>query len=384
MSQGFDVIVAGLGAMGSAAVYQLARQGKRVMGLDRFTPPHNQGSSHGKTRIIRQAYLEGEAYVPLLLRAYQLWRQLERNSKRPLLTITGGLMLGLPDSRAVRGSTHSAQTHNIDHELLDAVAIQKRFPALSPPPSFVGLFEKQAGYLLPEVAIHAHLQLAARHGAQLHFHEPLTSWQVTTGGDRVSVTTAQAQYEAECLVLAGGAWNSELLQIPTLPLQVERVVQHWFRPAGHAGRFAAGKLPVYIWEMEDDTLIYGFPAQDDPTDGVKVAFHNVRSATTPPQLDRRVLPADVETLRTYLARNMPDLNGQHLNGLVCMYTTTPDEDFVLGLHPQYQNVAVAAGFSGHGFKFASAVGEVLADLVQRGKSRFDLTRFAPTRFTTST
>jgi sarcosine oxidase len=381
MSTSFDTIVIGLGAMGSAAAYQLARRGQRVLGLEQFTPAHANGSSHGQSRIIRQAYYENPDYVPLLLRAYELWWELEREAGETLLTITGGLMLGPPDSKVVAGSIRSAQEHSLQHELLDAAEIRRRFPAMTPEPNVIALFEQLGGVLYPEAAIRAHLRLAATHGAALHFEEPVLAWEALPSGDRVHVTSAAGSYEAARLVIAAGAWAPELLRDLGLPLTVQRNVLYWFEPATDQAAFLPERCPIYIWEAEDGLSFYGFPALPGPPRGVKVAFHNFGPLCTPATVDRQVHQDEIARIQAWMARRMPALGqGAFVEARTCLYTLTPDRDFVLGRHPQHPQVVIASPCSGHGYKVASAVGEVLADLAIDGATRHPIEWFAPTRF----
>ncbi|WNZ25076.1 N-methyl-L-tryptophan oxidase [Leptolyngbya sp. NK1-12] len=380
MATGFDVIVIGLGGMGSATVYQLAQRGQRVLGLEQFTPPHNRGSSHGKSRIIRQAYFEHPSYVPLLLRAYQLWQQIEQETNQKLLFLTGGLMIGPPKSTTVSGSRRSAQEHGLAYEILDAQQIHARFPLLHPDPSAMALFEAKAGFVRPEAAIRAHLQRAAQLGAALHFEEPVLDWHTTEQG--VQVITTKTTYEADRLVIAPGAWAAQLLKLE-IPFVVERQVLYWFEPLRHRDLFDYAHLPIYIWETEDSVQFYGFPAYADSTEGVKIAFFRAGKVCTPDTIDRTVYPHEVEMMRKYLNQYIPDLNGKLLDTVTCMYTNVPDEHFVIGLHPAYANVVVASPCSGHGFKFASVVGEILADLAINGHTPHPLELFSPDRFNPS-
>ena len=203
--------------MGSAAAAHASSRGKRVLGLEQFQPAHDQGSSHGRSRVIRLAYFEHPAYVPLLRRAYELWRRLEDQSGRRLLQITGGLMIGSPDSDVVAGSVRSAREHQLDHELLDADDIHRRFPPFTPAPGIVALHEHAAGVVFPEEAIRAHLDIAADHGAHLHFDERVDEWKVTSSG-AIEVRTSRSRYECERLILAPGSWASDVFKIDWLPL----------------------------------------------------------------------------------------------------------------------------------------------------------------------
>jgi sarcosine oxidase len=377
----FDTIVIGLGAMGSAAAYQLARRGQRVLGLEQYTPAHDKGSSHGQSRIIRQAYYENPAYVPLLLRAYELWWELEREAGEALLAITGGIMLGPPDSKVVAGSIRSAQAHGLQHDLLDAAEIRRRFPPLNAGPNIIALYERLGGVLYPEATIRAHLRLAAEHGAALHFEEPVLAWEAAPSGDRVRVTTGRGSYEAARLVIAAGAWAPELLRDLGLPLTVQRNVLYWFEPARGREAFLPERCPIYIWEAEDGSSFYGFPALPGSPGGVKVALHNFGPLCTPATVDRQVREDEVAHIRRWMAERLPSLSqGAFVEARTCLYTLTPDKDFVIGLHPHHPQVAIASPCSGHGYKFASVVGEILADLAIDGVTRHPVAWFSPTRF----
>ena len=361
----FDVIIVGLGAMGSAAAAHVASRGKRVLGLEQFQPGHTQGSSHGRSRVIRLAYFEHPAYVPLLRRAYELWRTLERDSGTRLLQMTGGLMIGAPDSDVVSGSLRSAREHGLEHELLDAAEIRRRFPPLTPRQGIVAFYEKDAGSLFPEAANKAHLAVAARHGAELRFEEPVTAWQVQRSG-AVEIRTTRDRYDAERVILAPGAWASWLFNIPWLPLTVEPQVLYWFAPSGGAAAFAPACFPIYIWDVGRGVQFYGFPADDQRR--VKVAFFRSEAK-------------DEHAMRAALAPCIPALaTGTMVDSVSCKYTLTPDHHFVIGPHPDYPNVVVASPCSGHGYKFASVIGEILADLATSGTTRHPIDLFRLSRF----
>lgn len=379
MSKQYDVIVIGLGGMGSAAACQLAARGQRVLGLERHTPAHDLGSSHGESRIIRQAYLEGTEYVPLVLRAYELWRQLERDSGADLLQITGGLMIGPPTSQTIQGSAASARQYDLPHEMLDTAAIRRRFPALTPTADTVALYEPHAGVVRPEDAVRAHLAQAARHGATLQFEEPVERWQADPGGEGVRVTTARGSYSAARLVIAPGGWAPALLADLGLPLVVERQVQYWFAPRGGIAPFLPDRFPIYIWELADATVFYGFPALHGPAGGVKVGQHRVPGPCTPETVDRTIHPAEIAAMRDYLRDHLPALDSDCIAAKTCLYTCTPDTHFVIDRHPAHPQVTIACGFSGHGFKFASVVGEILADLSTTGVTRHPLDLFSARR-----
>ncbi|MDQ3792044.1 MAG: N-methyl-L-tryptophan oxidase [Actinomycetota bacterium] len=372
-----DVIVAGLGGMGSAAAYHLAGRGKRVLGLERFSPAHDKGSSHGRSRIIRQSYFEGAEYVPLLLRSYELWEQLERETGQELMTLTGGLMIGREEGDLVSRSVASADEHGLPYEVLDAGEIRRRFPAYAPDPETVALYEKKAGFVRPEESVRAHLDRAAALGADLRFEEPVVSWKATDGGVRVE--TPAASYEAERLVISPGAWAPRLLADLGLPLEVTRQVMFWFEPVSGLDLFVPERFPIFIWEPDDGNMFYGFPAQDDDR-GVKAAFFRAGGVPTDPEtIDREVREEEVAFLRGYLAEHVPDLAGRCLDAKACMYTNTPDEHFVISPYPEHPQVAVACGFSGHGYKFCGVVGEILADLATEGSTRHPIDLFSPAR-----
>jgi sarcosine oxidase len=370
----FDVIVFGLGGMGSSAAHRLAERGQRVLGLERFAPGHDKGSSHGRTRMIRQAYFEDPCYVPLLWRAYELWRDLERAGGQTLLTVTGGIVLGLPDSEVVTGTLRSARQYDLPHEYLDAGQIRTRFPVLTPADDTVGVYEERAGFVAPDTAQTVMHGLATRAGAMLRFNERVVDWHATSGGG-VRVTTISDTYEAGQLVIAAGPW------IQDLPLQVERKVMFWFEPTCGLEPFALGKFVVWGWELEDGTFIYGFPATDGPAGGVKVAVHREIPVVScnPDAIDRQVREEEIALMRKRLATRLPALNARCVATTTCMYTNAPDGHFILDRHPQQEQVLLVSACSGHGFKFAPIIGEVVADLVTTGSTRHDIDRFRLSR-----
>jgi sarcosine oxidase len=360
-----DIIVVGLGGMGSAAAAHASARGRRVLGLEQFQPAHAEGSSHGRSRVIRLAYFEHPAYVPLLRRSYELWRQLERDTSRHLLQMTGGLMIGAPESEVVSGSLRSAREHDLDHEVLDAGEIHRRFPPFTPPPGVIALHEHAAGVVFPEEAIRAHLDVAARHGAELRFDERVEDWRVLPSGS-IEVRTMRSVYACDRLILAPGAWAPSLFKIDGLPLEIEPQMLYWFEPAGGAAPFAPDRFPIYIWDLGRGVQFYGFPADD--AQRVKVAFF--RSA----QIDERSMRAALEPCLPALAR------GRLVDAVSCKYTLTPDHHFVIDLHPDSPKVVVASPCSGHGYKFASVIGEILADLATSGMTRHPISLFALSRF----
>jgi sarcosine oxidase len=366
----YDVLIAGLGAMGSAAASELAGRGVQVLGLDRFTPPHSLGSSHGESRIIREAYFEHPVYVPMLQRSYELWRALEKASDTRLLLQTGGLMIGRPDSALVEGARRSAELHGLQHAMLTAAEVSARFPALHPERDMVAVWEPRAGVLFPEACVRAHLTQARRHGAKMRFDEPVRHWEADR--DNVLVYTSHGEYRAKQLIVTAGAWVGSLLPGLPLPFSVERQVLHWFDPASDAGAFAPERCPIHLWQFDAGRFFYGFP---DLGTGVKVAFHHDGEATTADGIRREVAAQEVDAVRAVLRRFIPAADGPLRASVVCPYTNTPDEHFWIDRHPAQPRVWVASPCSGHGFKFAPVVAEVLADLVQGKPQRFDLGLF---------
>ncbi|MGH8892641.1 MAG: N-methyl-L-tryptophan oxidase [Actinomycetes bacterium] len=364
----FDVVVAGLGGFGSSAAHQLARRGLHVLGVDPRPGGHAEGSSHGESRIVRQVYFEGASYVPLLRRTYELWAGLTRSDGSPMLRLTGGLFLGAPGTRVLAGSVATAEEWGLDHEVLEADEVARRFPALRPPVGMLGLYEPHAGVVGPEQAVLAQLGLAAAAGAELCHDEAVTGWTATANG--VRVTTTRRSLDAGALVLAPGRWAPDLLGGLGLPLVVERRLQLWFKPSAPAD-FAPGRMPVWIWDTADGTSLYGSPAVG-PDGDVKAAVHF--SASRPPDAWTPEMVADT------LAGLFPGLGAEHVRSAECWYTLTPDQHFVVGRHPGAERVVLACGFSGHGFKFTPVLGEVIADLVTDGSTTYDLSLFDPRRF----
>jgi sarcosine oxidase len=372
----FDVIVVGLGAMGSATLYELSRRGVRAVGVDQFAPPHTLGSTHGRTRIIREAYFEHPLYVPLVRRAYELWAELERESGRTLFHQTGGLMIGPADGALVAGARRSAEEHGVPHEMLTATEVRRRWPALDPADEHVALFELRAGLLLPEACVETYLMLATRHGAAVRTEERVLAWRAD--GELVTVTTNAATYRARRLVLSAGAWLTELVADLALPLSVERQMFHWFEPASSPELHAAGRCPLALWEFERDRMVATFP---DLGDGVKIGIHHEGEITDPASVRRATTREEDAEIRTLLSRLIPRAAGRQTEARVCLYTNTPDHDFLIDTHPAQPSVLVVSPCSGHGFKFASAIGEIAADIATGG-TRFDLAPFRLSRFAT--
>lgn len=365
----FDVAVIGLGAMGSAALYHLARRGVRVIGFDQYDPPHVLGSSHGETRVIREAYFEDPVYVPLVQRAYELWHELQEFTKEPLYIRTGGLMIGHPDSGVVQGTLRSAQEHQLPHEVLSAEDIHQTHPGIRPAQGMVGVLEPRAGIVHPERCIAGHLRGAKEFGAVLCPNQKVLGWEESGAGLRVR--TASQEIVASRVILTTGAWI-EQYHIE-LGLEIERQVLLWFQPR-RPELFTS--IPIHLWEYAPDKYFYGFP---DLGTGLKIAFHHQGPKTSVDD-PRQVNATDIERMREILRQFLPEADGDFLRATVCLYTNTRDGHFIIDRHPDSPNVIVGSPCSGHGFKFASAIGEVLADLATNRPPRVDLIRFSIRRF----
>lgn len=380
----FDTIVLGTGAMGSAACFHLARRGVKVLGLEQFGIPHALGSHHGDTRMIRLCYYEHPDYVPLLRRAYALWEELENHSAQRLLHMTGGIYMGPESSEFVNGTVHAAKLHSLEHELIPRQEIARRFPQFHVPDDFVGVWEPNAGFLLPEKVVAAHAVLAMRHGAELHGHEPAIEWKADAGG--VTVRTAKDTYSARHLVICGGAWSDQLRMQVSSPLTVTRQVLGWVQPK-KPELFAHGVLPVWAIDHVDGTQHYGFPmlegeAFGSARPGFKIAHHWHGPATSADTINRLPQAEDENDFRPTLRAMIPDADGPLLSMAICMYTCSPDSHFIIDTIGAGRNVTYACGFSGHGFKFASVIGEVLADLALEGKTAHPIGFLSPQRFAT--
>jgi sarcosine oxidase len=378
----YDVIITGLGTVGSATAMELARRGHSVIGLDAFRPPHNRGSHHGQSRSIRRAYLEGTGYVPMALQAWELWRKLERDTGATLLVPTGNLTIGLPDGPAVKGFLDSARAGNVPHQALTAVEVRRRWPQLSPPDALAAGLEIEAGLIFPESSIAILLAEAGKAGAVLRFDERVERW--SNHGDRVRVYTSRGMYEAGSLLLSAGARNKPLLGIVGARLSPKRVPVHWVAPPSEKA-FELGNFPVNFWQLPVFEIegiaqyaeLYSLPVIVSGG-RVKVAAHNNLSDCDPEAPVRPVTPEEVADIRSFLGNFIPTLANCAIDSDVCLYTQTPDGEFVLGALPGYNNVFTAA-LAGHGFKFAPVLGEVFADLIAGTVPAFDVSRFSPAR-----
>jgi sarcosine oxidase len=378
VASAYDVIVLGVGGMGSAAAYHLARRGRRVLGLERFDIPHAMGSSHGVNRIIRLAYFEDPVYVPLLRRAYENWRALEARFGERLLFVTGSIDAGPADGPVVTGSLRACREHGLAHEVLTARALSRRFPGYRLPDGHGAVLQPDGGFVASERAIVAHVMLAQAAGAEIRARERALAWTPMPGGG-VRVRTERGAYEAERLVISTGAWIRDF--VPALRAQAvpERQVIGWFQPSDPA-LFAPTCFPVFVLQADEGTF-YGFPVWSVP--GFKIGLHHhLRETGEADAIDREVHARDEAVLRVALERYFPAANGPTMALRTCLYTNTPDEHFVIDMLPDLPQVVVASPCSGHGYKFCSVIGEMLADLATEGRTRFDLSPFRMSRLET--
>ncbi len=378
-SRPYNAIVAGLGAMGSATLCHLAQRGWRVLGLERLTPGHALGSSHGDSRVIREMYFEHPLYVPLVQRAHELWRELEERTGASLMTINGGIMIGPPDGLVVTGTLRSATEHNLPHEILSPVQTRVRFPAFRLADGLVAVLDPRAGFLDPEACNRAHLNVARDAGGETRFNEPALEWM--PDGDGVRVTTPAGSYLADRLVIAAGAWNGELLREIELPLTVERQAVFWLEPEVDGAFYDMARFPIYAYEYEAGSICYGFPRLSR---GVKASvMHSGEMTHDPDNVRRTVDESEVNPLRAALRPILPGLSHAPIRESgTCLFTNTPDHDFIIDFHPMYPQVLISSPCSGHGFKFASAIGELQAELLTKGEAGFDLSPFRINRWLT--
>jgi sarcosine oxidase len=380
----YDAIVLGTGGVGSAALYHLARRGLRVLGIDRFPPGHDRGSSHGRTRIIRQAYFEHPDYVPMLLRAYRRWEELAGQCGQQLYHETGLLQVGPPEGAVVQGVLASAKEHGLAIEELPGAEVEARWPGFRVPRPLVGLFEPRAGYLQVEACVIAHSQQAVQQGAELCSGETILRWQAD--GRQLVVTTDRQQYRAARLIITAGPWAAALLADLKIPLVVRRKSVIWLaRPDAASVRIASSPqgvrgieesyradagYPAYLFELPQG-VFYGFPQIDEL--GVKVAEHSGGAPVGDPlSAEGSLDPADLQRVLAFTASHLPLLSQRVTAHSICFYTMSPDEHFLVDRHPEHPHVTFAAGLSGHGFKFACVLGEAMADLAVDGDTEIPI------------
>jgi sarcosine oxidase len=382
----FDVIVLGLGAMGSATLYQLAKRGANVLGIDRFSPPHAHGSTHGDTRVTRLAIGEGAHYTPLAQRSHQIWRELEAATGAELLTENGGLIISSgSDERLFHGgaffatTVEAARRHAIPHQLLDAAEIRRRFPQFAVGDGTRGYFEPSAGFVRPETCIRAQLKQAENFGASIQLEEPVQSLEQS--GNDIHVTTNRGRYSADRLVVTAGPWLPELLPELASHFKIYRQVLYWFDIEAHFADFTPARFPIFIWELPGEGAgIYGFPAIDGAKGGFKISTEQYLETTSPGTVARDVTPAEIATMyRELVAPHIKGASAHCIKAITCLYTVTRDFGFVIDRHPQHDRIIVASPCSGHGFKHSAALGEAIGDIVMSKPSRFDLGAFTLAR-----
>lgn len=371
----YDFAVLGLGGMGSAALAHASARSRKVLGIEQFARGHDRGSSSGRSRVIRSAYFEDPAYVPIVLRAYDLWRELERKTHGEILDLVGTLTVGNPQNAVLRGVASAAAAYDLPLEHLDAEEVGRRYPGTKPRAGEIGLLERNAGIVYPETAIESHLRVAEANGAEVRFETAVTDYECTRdgivlrfhGGDSVT---------ASRLAICAGPWLPHVMRELQLPLRVQRNVQIWFRPSTNA--FGIGRFPAFFVVREDwPALLYGFP---DTGDGVKAALHTHGEFTEADALDRSIRDSDIAAIKALLDEWMPGAAHEFAFGKACMYTLTPDEHFIIDRHPEDPRIIIAGGFSGHGFKFASAVGEIVTQLAFDGESNHPIGFLSLDRF----
>lgn len=377
----FTVVVIGLGGMGSAAAASLARRGCRVIGLERYWPTHDHGSSHGESRAFRLAYYSDPAHVPFAQEALSLWQQLERDSDTELLTPCDGVIVAPDGSQELAAAQTVAEQLGVPYEILTATEVSRRWPSLTPPSASLTFVDRSQGIIRPEAAVSANLRLAAKYGAELHFNTPVDAW--STNADGVVVDTPNGRFTGDHLVITPGAWATEILEAPAIPISVERFVQVWVRPAADLASFAAERHPRFTFEGEGGRVASGFPLLPGQS-LIKTAFIKGPEASTPADpytFGRYASPDEAERVIDFMSQLIPALRGQPAErSRACISARTPDDNFVVGPHPDHANVTIGAAFSVHGFKFVPIVGEILADLAVDGSSKYATDVFAPTRF----
>lgn len=367
MANHYDVIVLGVGGMGSATLYHLAKRGIRACGIERYEIAHERGSSHGDTRIIRKAYMELPSYIPLLNRAYELWEQLEKETGAELLLRTGLLLAGSAKSQVTRGLEDCYQKYKLPHTEMKASEVAQLYPQLNLPEDWAATFDPFGGILRVEECVRQHAWMAQKHGATLHTGEVVLSWK--SEGDRVLVETEKRKLTADRLILTAGSWSVRTLLDVGIKIRILRKVLLWYLGSG-VENYRREIFPCFcIGIGSGSKFIYGFPVTDKW--GLKVAEHNLtrNEIANPLKVNRRLGKDDEKPVLEFLGRFFPLLSPQRSKFTTCLYAMSPDENFIIDFHPEYKNVVIAAGFSGHGFKFASVIGEVLVDLAVEGETK---------------
>lgn len=384
----YDVIVVGLGAMGSASVYQLAKAGVNVLGIDQFAPPHKLGSTHGDTRITRLAIGEGMEYVPLVQRSHEIWCEVESETGYELLTQCGGLIMCIGNGYGqhhsgdfLQNTYDAADAYGIKHEKLTGEQIKSRFPQFNIRGDEKGYYEPEAGYLRPEKCVEAQLELAKKYGATLNLNEKVMSFEATDSC--ATITTDKGKYQADKLIISAGPWIKDFLPDYDDIFKVHRQVLYWFGIDNEANYEMYRDMPIFIWEFGSGRYdnFYGFPAINGPRGGVKLATETYDTDTLPDDILREVTAEETQAIYDhYVKEQFPHLTNESVKAATCMYTDTPDARFVIDFHPEHKNVIVASPCSGHGFKHSAAIGEVLSQMATKGDSSIDISAFNLSRF----
>jgi sarcosine oxidase len=384
----YETIVIGLGAMGSASVYQLSKKGNKVLGIDQFAPPHKIGSTHGDTRITRQAIGEGEEYVPLSLHSYKVWDELEKKAGKKLLTTTGGLIIGSKNAKNFHGSNNFLQTtidtakkFNISHSVLSTDELRKKFPQFRIEDGYIGYYEDNAGFLSPELCVETQIELAKQQGAQINLNEKVKQLLTLTDGS-VEVSTDKGVYNANKVIVSAGPWINQFFPEYADLFKVYRQVLYWFDIKEDITTYLPENFPIFIFVGTGEDDIYGFPAIDGPHGGLKVAFEEYLIDTTPENVNREISREEIKRVyKKYITKHLPGVSDKCIKAVSCLYTVTPDSKFVIDTHPEYSQIIIASPCSGHGFKHSAAIGEALSELAVTGESQFDLNAFKIDRFT---
>jgi sarcosine oxidase len=372
VAERYDVVVVGVGGMGSAALYHLARRGKRVLGIERFDVPNERGSSHGVTRIIRQAYFEHPSYVPLVQRAHTLWRELEQGAGEQLLFVTGAVEGG---PKIFEGAVRSSVEHGLEFEELDGAEVSRRFPGYRLPEDLRVIYQRDGGFVLAERGVVAHGSAARAQGAELRTGERVLEW--SAGENGVRVRTDRGEVEADRLVLTAGAYSEDVARLGESMVVAQRQVLAWLEPA-RPELFTTDRFPVFNLALEEGH-VYGFPIHGVP--GFKLGYYDRDGETgNPHSISRDVTSGDEAAVRRFAERYFPDGAGRVLDLKACLFELSPDEHFLLDSHPESELVLLGAGFSGHGFKFCPVVGEILADLALDGETLHDIGFLRLSRF----
>jgi len=371
MNNTSDVIIIGLGAMGSATSMFLSHNGIKVIGFDSYSPPHEFGSSLGHTRVIREAYHEGTTYVPIVQRAYEIWFEMNENSKVPIIETYGGLLIGRKTGD-IENALKSANKYDIPIKKMTTDEISQKFSVLNPPKEYIGLLESRGGAVFVENSINHMLNTALNNGSIHKYNERVVRWSKKS--NYYLVETNLGNYKAEKLVFSSGAWITKLLPTLKLPIKIERQVLFWFSPRKNPDKFKSINMPNSGWDLDNGLSFYTMPNLENR--GFKVAMHHNGEFVDPDTLIRESNDSDLKMVRDFLEEYIPDGNGELIDSKVCMYTDTPDQDFLIDSHPDDENIIICSPCSGHGFKFTPAIGEICSSLIINNSTKFDLDKFS--------